>query len=159
MVAFIVIGLIAVGMISYSAGLTREVKTRDCGFFASCEKGHAKEKIEVTKFDIANAGTVIGSLVGTLLIIIMLTMVTRTTVSKAHGIVIGSAWLIGLMVVLVVVANAGSAQNGHTMLIGALTDEEYSCQQKAVRSLDSLAEPPSSCPSSPLSEAYFRLDK
>lgn len=158
MAAFIVIGLIAVGMISYSAGLTREVKTRDCGLFASCEKGHAKEKIEVTKFDIANAGTVIGSLAGTLLIIIMLTMVTRSAVSKAHGIVIGSAWLIGLMVVLVVVANAGSAQNGHTRLIGALTDEEYGCQLKAIKSLDIQSDAPGKCSISPMAEAYFKMD-
>lgn len=155
----IVIGLMTVGLASYQAGFSQEIVNRDCGFFAHCGAGHAKEKIEITKFKIVNPGTVIASLTSTLLVFSLALVSKRVTASNKPAVIIGAVWLIGLVIVLITAASTGSAQNGRERLLGALNDEEYACQLKAVKSLNTLPEPPATCPSSPLSEAYFQLDQ
>lgn len=154
----IIFGLLIVGISAYQAGFSKEIKTRDCGFFVSCEQGHAKEKVEVTHFSIVNVGAVVGGIVGTLIILGVIMLVVRSAGSKMPGIVAASIWLICLGIVVMVIASLGGAQDGHTRLVGALTDQEYACQLRAVKSFERIADGPSNCPTSRLAEEYFKND-
>lgn len=163
----ITIGIIA-GIISllliftafYQNSFSVETKVRDCGFFASCQPGNAKEKVRITNFNPTNEASV-----ETIIVIFLIYSGLLVILSK-HGAkwsfadmgVIFIVWSVILTFGLMSLVSSGNQEASKTEFIGALTNEEYACQLKVIRSLDTLSSETIDCPSSPSSDAYFKLD-
>lgn len=160
--------LVTVGLIVLSVGvhffytnsISSSTSVSDCGFFATCEEGHFKEKVRVSHFDGLSGASVI-SVIGTLLIFLFLYAIF----SVRDGLIrledhknILIIWLILFSLIIFVISLVGSSLNGRREVIGSLTEDEYMCQLQVVKSLDGIVEAPQSCPTSPMAEAYWRLD-
>lgn len=142
----------------YSISTTKEV--RQCGFFASCQPGNAREKVEVTHFEPFSSASVAIVIFATIMLVCL--AVGLSYYGNGRWLFRATSVLLVVLLVLLMtsitfVAVSGQELDGKTKMIGALSDEEYACQQRAIKSLD-LVGPSIDCPSSSNSESFFKLD-